>query len=91
MELLKKYDNGTLLYSDYGHHPTEINTVYHAMKEKYPNKKLIAIFQPHQARRVLQFRHQFASTMQQFDEVIIYNIYAARENLDELLATFPLP
>ena len=61
------------------------------MKEKYPERKLIAIFQPHQARRVLQFRRQFASTMQQFNEVFIYNIYAARENLEELLANFPLP
>ncbi len=91
MELLKQNTNGSLIYSDYGHHPTEINAVYHAMREKYPTKKLVAIFQPHQARRVLQFRKEFASTMQQFDEVTIYNIYAARENLDELLQEFSLP
>ena len=89
MELLKTYDNGWLLYSDYWHHPTEIKAVLDAFREKFPTKKLVAIFQPHQARRVLEFRQDFASTMQWFDEAIIYDIYTAREDLTELLQTFP--
>lgn len=91
MELLQELPSGALLYSDYGHHPTEIHAVYEAMREKYPTKKLIAIFQPHQARRVLQFWEQFTDTMKQFDETIIYNIYVARENLEELLQEYPIP
>ncbi len=90
MELLKETNNGSLIYSDYGHHPTEINAVYHAMREKYPTKKLVAIFQPHQARRVLQFRDEFASTMQQFNEVMIYNIYIARETFSELIQDYTI-
>ncbi len=90
MELLKEANNGSLIYSDYGHHPTEINVVYHAMREKYPTKKLVAIFQPHQARRVLQFRDEFASTMQQFDEIMIYNIYIARETFSELIQDYTI-
>lgn len=91
MEFLKTCDNGALIYTDYGHHPTEINAVYHAMREKYPTKKLIALFQPHQARRVLQFRPEFVKTMQQFDETIIYSIYIAREVFSELIRDYPLP
>jgi UDP-N-acetylmuramate--alanine ligase len=91
MELLAILPSSAPLYSDYWHHPSEINAVYHAMRAKYTEKKLVAIFQPHQARRVLQFRWEFASTMQQFDEVIIYDIYAARENLTELLHEYPTP
>lgn len=89
MELLKKYDNWGLLYSDYWHHPTEIKAVLDAFREKFPTKRLVAIFQPHQARRVLEFRQQFTATMKWFDEAIIYDIYVARENLDELLQLFP--
>ncbi len=91
MELLKVYENWGILYSDYWHHPTEINAVLNAMKEKYPEKKIIAIFQPHQARRVLEFRNDFKNTVSQFDERIIYSLYTARENLDTLLAEFPIP
>ncbi|MEI7478027.1 MAG: cyanophycin synthetase [bacterium] len=89
MELLKAFPSGALLYTDYGHHPTEINAVYQAMRAKYPHKRLIAIFQPHQARRVLEFWDDFTKTISQFDESLIYNIYAARENLLDLLETFP--
>jgi UDP-N-acetylmuramate--alanine ligase len=58
---------------------------------KYPEKKLIAIFQPHQARRVLQFWEEFTNVMKQFDEVIIYDIYAARENIETLLQEYSIP
>lgn len=89
MELLKTYKNNWLLYTDYWHHPTEIKAVLDAFRQKFPTKKLVAIFQPHQARRVLEFRQDFASTMQWFDEAIIFDIYTAREDLTELLQTFP--
>ncbi|CAG0897573.1 unnamed protein product, partial [Darwinula stevensoni] len=91
VQFIHKVKQNVFAITDYGHHPTEINAVYQAMRAKYPEKKLVAIFQPHQARRVLQFRKEFASTMQQFDEVTIYDIYAARENLEELLHSYPIP
>ena len=89
MEYITTLPSGAILYSDYGHHPTEIDSVYRAMREKYPNHTISIIFQPHQARRVLQFRDQFVSVISKFDERLIFNIYAARENLDALLDTFP--
>jgi UDP-N-acetylmuramate--alanine ligase len=61
------------------------------MREKYPTKKLTVIFQPHQVRRVLEFRDAFKNTIAQFDERIIYSIYAARENLETLLSQFLIP
>jgi UDP-N-acetylmuramate-alanine ligase len=89
MEYIATLPSGAILYSDYGHHPTEVDSVFEAMREKYPTHSLSIIFQPHQARRVLQFRDQFVSVISKFNERLIFNIYAARENLDELLDTFP--
>lgn len=91
MELLAELPNKALLYSDYWHHPTEIKAVYQALREKYPTKKIVAIFQPHQTRRVLQFWQEFTDSMKQFDETIIYSIYAARENIEILLQEYPIP
>ena len=91
IELLAELENNSLVYTDYWHHPTEIKAVYEAMRMKYPEKKLIAIFQPHQARRVLQFWEEFTNVMKQFDEVIIYDIYAARENIETLLQEYSIP
>ncbi len=91
IELLAELRNNSLLYSDYWHHPTEIKAVYEAMRTNYPEKKLTAIFQPHQARRVLQFWEEFTNVMKQFDEVIIYDIYVARENIEILLQEYAIP
>src|SRR5690606_29112384 len=68
-----------VLIDDYAHHPTEINAVYHAVKEMYPDKKNIAIFQPHLFSRTKDFLDGFSSSLSQFDEVILLDIYPARE------------
>jgi UDP-N-acetylmuramate--alanine ligase len=73
-----KTDN-LVLIDDYAHHPTEINAVYEAIKELYPNKKNIAIFQPHLFSRTRDFLDGFATSLSQFDEVILLDIYPARE------------
>ena len=90
MELLTILPSWAPLYTDYWHHPTELAAVYSAFREKFPGKRLVTIFQPHQARRVLEFWEEFAAVMQSFDEVIIYDIYTAREDLGTLLEQFPL-
>ncbi len=46
------------------------------------------MFQPHQARRVMEFRDQFITTLKTVDQLVIYDIYAARENLEELKQRF---
>ena len=64
---------------DYAHHPEEINAVYQAIKEMYPNKKVLAIFQPHLYSRTRDFVDDFAASLSQFDELILLDIYPARE------------
>lgn len=64
---------------DYAHHPTEINAVYQAVRELYPNKKIIAAFQPHLFSRTKDFVEGFAESLSKFDEIILLDIYPARE------------
>jgi len=64
---------------DYAHHPTEINAVHQAVTELYPNKKVLAIFQPHLFSRTKDFADDFAKSLSKFDEVILLDIYPARE------------
>ena len=64
---------------DYAHHPTEINAVHQAVRELYPNQKVLAIFQPHLFSRTKDFADEFAKSLSQFDEVLLLDIYPARE------------
>ena len=64
---------------DYAHHPTEINAVYHAVRELYPNQKVLAIFQPHLYSRTRDFVDGFAESLSAFDELLLLDIYPARE------------
>jgi UDP-N-acetylmuramate--alanine ligase len=64
---------------DYAHHPTEINAVNQAVRELYPNQKVLAVFQPHLFSRTNDFIDDFATSLAQFDEIILLDIYPARE------------
>lgn len=64
---------------DYAHHPTEINAVHQAVRELYPGQKVLAVFQPHLFSRTKDFADDFAKSLSQFDEVILLDIYPARE------------
>ncbi|RZN82487.1 MAG: UDP-N-acetylmuramate--L-alanine ligase [Winogradskyella sp.] len=64
---------------DYAHHPEEINAVHQAVREMYPNEKVLAVFQPHLFSRTKDFADEFAEALSQFDEVILLDIYPARE------------
>jgi len=68
-----------VLIDDYAHHPTEINAIYNTVKELYPNKKKMVIFQPHLFSRTRDFLDDFASSLSQFDQVVLLDIYPARE------------
>lgn len=65
---------------DYAHHPTEINAVHQAVRELYPEQKVLAIFQPHLFSRTRDFADDFAKSLSAFDEVILLDIYPAREH-----------
>ncbi len=64
---------------DYAHHPTEINAVYDAVTEMHPNKKVLAIFQPHLFSRTKDFADDFASSLEKFENISLLDIYPARE------------
>ncbi len=65
--------------SDYGHHPKEILQSAKSLKELYSDRKITAIFQPHLYTRTRDFYKDFADALSHFDEVILTDIYPARE------------
>lgn len=70
----------SLVYiDDYAHHPTEINAVHQAVRELYPNQKILAVFQPHLYSRTNDFADDFARSLDAFDEILLLDIYPARE------------
>ncbi len=72
-------DNRHVLLSDYGHHPKEILQCAKSLREIYPTRKITAIFQPHLYTRTRDFYNDFADALSHFDEVILTEIYPARE------------
>ena len=68
-----------IFIDDYAHHPTEINAVFEAVAEMHPNKKVLAIFQPHLFSRTRDFADEFAESLSQFENVLLLDIYPARE------------
>lgn len=64
---------------DYAHHPEELRSFLSAVRNIYPDKKICGIFQPHLYTRTRDFAPQFAEVLSMLDEVILLNIYPARE------------
>lgn len=72
-------ENQLVYIDDYAHHPTEINAIYQAVREMYPNRKITAVFQPHLYSRTRDFMEGFAQALNPFDEIVLLDIYPARE------------
>jgi UDP-N-acetylmuramate--alanine ligase len=72
-------DGNRIFIDDYAHHPTEINAVHQAVRELYPEEKVLAIFQPHLFSRTKDFADGFAKSLSAFDEILLLDIYPARE------------
>lgn len=72
-------DDRHVLLSDYAHHPKEILQSAKSLRELYQGRKLTAIFQPHLYTRTRDFYKDFADALSHFDEVILTEIYPARE------------
>jgi UDP-N-acetylmuramate--alanine ligase len=68
-----------IFIDDYAHHPTEINAVFDAISEMHPNKKVLAIFQPHLFSRTRDFADDFAKSLSRFENILLLDIYPARE------------
>lgn len=68
-----------VLIDDYAHHPTEIDALFQAVDEMYPDDRKQIVFQPHLFSRTHDFGEEFARSLSQFDEVVLLDIYPARE------------
>jgi UDP-N-acetylmuramate--alanine ligase len=78
-----KIDNGAIVYDDYAHHPTEIRATLLGFKEKYPTKKIVAVFQPHLYSRTKSLLDDLCRSFDHARSVILLPIYAAREKEDK--------
>lgn len=71
--------NGILLINDYAHHPTEIRATLQAARTRYPDRRIWAVWQPHTYSRTRQLADAFANAFTSADQVIVSEIFAARE------------
>lgn len=82
--------NGKLLYDDYAHHPVEIAVTLKAAKGWFPNRRLIAIFQPHTYSRTQALLEEFSMSFNHADEVVICGIYASAREIPSRTVTSSL-
>ena len=71
--------NESIIIDDYAHHPSEIQSVYNTIRSFYPTYQNCVIFQPHLYSRTRDFMKEFSRVLSMFDEVILLDIYPARE------------
>ncbi len=76
---IKGNQKGILVMDDYGHHPTEIMATLTAVRESYPEKRLIVVFQPHRYTRTQGLFDEFTRSFYQSATLIVLPIYAASE------------
>ncbi|CAN5759225.1 UDP-N-acetylmuramate--L-alanine ligase [soil metagenome] len=72
-------DSNVIFIDDYGHHPAELKACISSVKELFPGKKVTGIFQPHLFSRTRDFADDFARSLELLDEVVLLDIYPARE------------
>ena len=72
-------DDKCSYFDDYAHHPTELRSAIAAAKELFPGRKVTGVFQPHLYSRTRDFADGFANALDQLDEIILLDIYPARE------------
>ncbi len=71
--------SGVIVIDDYAHHPTEIKATLAAAKARYPRRRIWAVWQPHTYSRTQALLNDFVHSFADADEVIVTEIYAARE------------
>lgn len=72
-------DDRVAVVDDYAHHPKEITASIQALREKFPNRRLVVVFQPHLYSRTADFLKEFAQSLSQADYLVMTDIYPARE------------
>ena len=76
---IKAEKNGAIWVDDYGHHPTEIKATLAAVREKFPGKRVVVLFQPHRYSRTKNLLKDFSQSFSHADEVLLLPIYPAGE------------
>lgn len=72
-----------IIIDDYGHHPNEVKSTINAIKQKYPNKLIVSIFQPHTFTRTKEFATELAEELSKTDYAYILDIHPARERQED--------
>ena len=73
----------SIVIDDYAHHPNEVKATLHAIKQKYPNKKIVSIFQPHTFTRTEEFASDIAKVLNDTDSSYVLDIHPAREKQED--------
>lgn len=74
------YKSDKVVYmDDYAHHPSELKASISSIRDLYPDRKITGVFQPHLFSRTRDFATEFAAALSQLDELILLDIYPARE------------
>lgn len=76
---LKVEAKDIMVIDDYAHHPTEVEATLSAARKSFPDKRIIAVFQPHLYSRTQELQEEFGSAFFNADELIITNVYPSRE------------
>ncbi|NPA24338.1 MAG: UDP-N-acetylmuramate--L-alanine ligase [Deltaproteobacteria bacterium] len=79
LQVLGEY-RGSLLIDDYGHHPTEITVTLEALRQAWPERRLLTVFQPHRYTRTQHLFNDFLVAFNEADLLAVTDIYAAGEN-----------
>ena len=75
--------NDSIIIDDYAHHPNEIKATMNAIKQKYPNKNIVAIFQPHTFTRTEEFANDIAKYLNIANYAYVLDIHPAREKQED--------
>ena len=79
--VVEEYKN-TIFIDDYAHHPTEVKVTLQASRQRYPDKKIVAIFKPHRASRVMYFAKQFVDALSIADEIYLLDFTSIDDKQD---------
>ena len=72
-----------VIIDDYAHHPTELKATIKAIKQKYENKNITVVFQPHTYSRTKEFQNEYIDILKSIDKAYIMDIHGARENQED--------
>lgn len=83
-ELVGTTVNDNVVFSDYGHHPSEIRPTLKAVRDTHPERLFVVVFQPHQYSRTKELLGDFATSFDDADELIVPDIYFSRDKKEDM-------